>query len=212
MALKLDKSARAFAEAKRYIPGGVNSPVRACLSVDSTPLFIDSAHGSSITDVEGRSYIDYVLSWGPMLLGHAHPAVLEAAVAAARKGSSFGAPCPAEIELARLVVDMVPTIEMVRMVSSGTEATMSALRLARAFTGRPKVVKFTGCYHGHCDPFLAAAGSGAGAGDDGSGGRRACRPRRSSSPWAMSGPGLGGCRAAAIEAGSVGCQRLRQPE
>lgn len=156
----MSDSATLFAEAQKYIPGGVNSPVRACISVDSTPLFIDRAQGSAITDVEGRQYIDYVLSWGPMLLGHAHPAVLEAAVAAARKGASFGAPCPAEVELARLVVEALPGVDMIRMVSSGTEATMSALRLARGFTGRTKVLKFTGCYHGHSDAFLAAAGSG----------------------------------------------------
>ncbi|MFO7597024.1 MAG: glutamate-1-semialdehyde 2,1-aminomutase [Desulfocurvibacter africanus] len=149
-----------FQEAQKYIPGGVNSPVRACKSVDATPLFIKKAEGSRITSVEGASYIDYVLSWGPMILGHAHPDVTEAAVAAAKKGASYGAPCEAEIDLARAVCHALPTVEMVRMVNSGTEATMSALRLARGYTGRNKVLKFIGGYHGHGDPFLASAGSG----------------------------------------------------
>lgn len=149
-----------FAEAQRLIPGGVNSPVRACLSVGCDPLFIASAQGSRIRSVEGRDFIDYVESWGPMLLGHAHPEVTQAITRAAALGTSFGAPCPAEVELAGAVVDAFPAMDMVRMVNSGTEATMSALRLARAVTGRGKVLKFIGCYHGHADAFLACAGSG----------------------------------------------------
>lgn len=142
------------------MPGGVNSPVRACKNVDAEPLFINSASGSRIWDADGRGYIDYVLSWGPMLLGHAHPMVTKAISEAAAKGSSYGAPCEAEIILAEKIRSAMPWIEMLRMVNSGTEATMSALRLARGFTGRDMVLKFKGCYHGHADPFLAAAGSG----------------------------------------------------
>ncbi|MEA4856940.1 glutamate-1-semialdehyde 2,1-aminomutase [Solidesulfovibrio sp.] len=153
-------SATLFQRAQKLIPGGVNSPVRACRSVGCDPLFIASAAGSKMTTVEGREMIDYVMSWGPMLLGHNHPEVNAAIHAAADKGASFGAPCPAEVDLAQAVVDAVPGIDMVRMVNSGTEATMSALRLARGFTGKSMVVKFIGCYHGHADPFLAAAGSG----------------------------------------------------
>ncbi|MDE7065775.1 MAG: glutamate-1-semialdehyde 2,1-aminomutase, partial [Desulfovibrionaceae bacterium] len=153
-------SLRLFEAARKHIPGGVNSPVRACRNVDSIPLFIRSAKGSSITDVDGNSYIDYVLSWGPMILGHAHPEVTRAVTEAAGRGASYGAPCEDEVLLAQEVVDALPSVEMVRMVNSGTEATMSALRLARGVTGRNKVLKFIGCYHGHADPFLAAAGSG----------------------------------------------------
>ena len=149
-----------FQEAQKYIPGGVNSPVRACRSVEATPLFIKEAEGSRIVSVEGRAYIDYVLSWGPMILGHAHPDVTETAIAAMKKGASYGAPCEPEIALAKAVCKAVPSVEMVRMVNSGTEATMSALRLARGYTGRDKVLKFIGGYHGHGDPFLASAGSG----------------------------------------------------
>ena len=153
-------SATLFAKAQQLIPGGVNSPVRACRSVGCDPLFIRSAAGSKMTTVEGREMLDYVMSWGPMLLGHNHPDVNAAIHAAADKGASFGAPCPDEVGLAQAVVDAVPGIDMVRMVNSGTEATMSAVRLARGFTGKSMVVKFIGCYHGHADPFLAAAGSG----------------------------------------------------
>ncbi len=149
-----------FAEAKKLIPGGVNSPVRACLNVGCDPLFIASGKGAHITTVDGDELIDYVESWGPMLLGHAHPEVTRAIVEAAPLGTSYGAPCPAEVELARMIVDAFPAMDMVRMVNSGTEATMSALRLARAVTGRDRVVKFIGCYHGHADSFLASAGSG----------------------------------------------------
>ena len=149
-----------YAKAQTLIPGGVNSPIRACRAVDSEPLFIERAIGSKLYDVDGRQYVDYVMSWGPMLLGHAHPAVHEAAKAALDAGASYGAPCRAEVDLAAKISQLMPSIEMVRMVNSGTEATMSALRLARGFTGRDFVIKFDGCYHGHADPFLAAAGSG----------------------------------------------------
>jgi glutamate-1-semialdehyde 2,1-aminomutase len=153
-------SATLFKKAQQLIPGGVNSPVRACRSVGCDPLFIASAKGSKMTTVDGREMLDYVMSWGPMLLGHNHPEVAAAVHAAVDTGTSFGAPCPAEVDLAQAVVEAVPGIDMVRMVNSGTEATMSAVRLARGVTGKSMVVKFIGCYHGHADPFLAAAGSG----------------------------------------------------
>ncbi len=156
----MKRSQELFDQARQIIPGGVNSPVRACRSVGADPLFIAKAAGGHMWDVDGVEYVDLVLSWGPMLLGHAHPEVNKAAVEAVASGSSYGAPCENEVRLARLVVDALPGVEMVRMVNSGTEATMSALRLARGVTGRSKVVKFEGCYHGHADPFLAAAGSG----------------------------------------------------
>lgn len=149
-----------FREACEFIPGGVNSPVRACHNVDSLPLFIRSGKGSHITDIDGNEFIDFVLSWGPMILGHAEESVTRAIVESAERGTSYGAPCPDEVELARIVIAAMPSLEMVRMVNSGTEATMSALRLARGYTKRNKLVKFIGCYHGHADPFLAAAGSG----------------------------------------------------
>ena len=149
-----------FIRAQERIPGGVNSPVRACRSVGAEPLFVAEASGSRLRTVDGDSYIDFVQSWGPLLLGHAHPAVTEAVCKAAAKGTSYGAPCEDEVLLAEAVAQAMPNVEMVRMVNSGTEATMSALRLARAATGRDKVVKFEGCYHGHADPFLASAGSG----------------------------------------------------
>lgn len=153
-------SRRLFEEAKKYMPGGVNSPVRAFGAVDATPLFISEARGAKIYDVEGREYIDYLLSWGPMILGHSHPAVIEAINQAARRGTSYGAPTELEIEMARLLVDAFPSVEMVRMVSSGTEAAMTAIRLARGYTGREKIIKFEGCYHGHADSLLVKAGSG----------------------------------------------------
>ncbi len=154
------KSQELFDKAKELIPGGVNSPVRACKNVDSIPLFIKSAMGCELIDADDNKYIDYVLSWGPMILGHAHPEVTAAVQAAAARGTSYGAPCADEVLLAQEVIDALPSVEMVRMVNSGTEATMSALRLARAITSRDKVLKFIGCYHGHADSFLAAAGSG----------------------------------------------------
>ncbi len=155
-----DHSARLFARALELMPGGVNSPVRAFRGVGGTPLFIRSAQGPTVVDVEGRSYIDYVGSWGPMILGHADAEVVEALAAVAANGTSFGAPNELEIQLAEEIVDAVPSIEMVRMVNSGTEATMSAIRLARGVTGRDKLVKFEGCYHGHADSLLVKAGSG----------------------------------------------------
>ena len=155
-----DKSARLFARALELIPGGVNSPVRAFRGVGGTPLFIKSAQGPFITDVDGRRYIDYVGSWGPMILGHADPEIVAGLQAAAENGTSFGAPNELEVELAEEIADAVPSIEMVRMVNSGTEATMSAIRLARGVTGRDKLIKFEGCYHGHADSLLVKAGSG----------------------------------------------------
>ncbi len=149
-----------FDAARKIIPGGVNSPVRACQNVDMTPLFIARGQGSHLFVEDGQEFIDYIMSWGPLLLGHNHPVVNKALHAAVDKGTSYGAPCAAEIQLAQAVVDAVPSIDMVRMVNSGTEATMSALRLARGYTGRNKIIKFHGGYHGHADAFLASAGSG----------------------------------------------------
>ena len=150
-----------FEEASRYIAGGVNSPVRAFRGVGGEPLFIRRASGAHIETEDGRRLIDYVGSWGPMILGHAHPAVIAAVTRRAADGLSFGAPTVIETELARKVIEFVPSIELLRMVSSGTEATMSAIRLARGFTGRERIVKFEGCYHGHSDSLLVKAGSGA---------------------------------------------------
>jgi glutamate-1-semialdehyde 2,1-aminomutase len=147
--------------ARVHIPGGVNSPVRAFNGVGGDPVFFERAEGACLYDVEGRSYIDYVGSWGPMIAGHAHPAIVSAVQEAASRGLSFGAPCPAEVEMADRLCDLVPGLEMVRMVNSGTEATMSAIRLARAVTRRDSIIKFEGCYHGHADSFLVKAGSGA---------------------------------------------------
>jgi glutamate-1-semialdehyde 2,1-aminomutase len=157
---KYPQSAELFKRAQRVIPGGVNSPVRAFRGVGGTPLFIRSARGASVTDADGRSYIDYVGSWGPMILGHAHPEVIAAIREAAERGTSYGAPTELEIELAEEVIEVFPSIEKLRLTSSGTEATMSALRVARGFTGRSKIVKFEGCYHGHGDSLLVRAGSG----------------------------------------------------
>ena len=154
------KSIELFRRACELMPAGVNSPVRAFRSVGGEPLFYDRAAGCCFTDADGRRYTDYVNSWGPLILGHAHPSVVEAVKTAAGKGMSFGAPCAGEVELAELVIDTVPFLEMVRFVSSGTEAVMSAVRLARGVTGRDAIVKFTGCYHGHADYLLVAAGSG----------------------------------------------------
>ncbi|OIN99764.1 MAG: glutamate-1-semialdehyde-2,1-aminomutase [Desulfovibrionaceae bacterium CG1_02_65_16] len=154
------KSEALFARAQNIMPGGVNSPVRACKSVGCDPLFIARAAGGHMWTVDGLELIDFVMSWGPMLLGHAHPVVEAAALAALKNGASYGAPCPAEVELGELIREIMPNMEMVRMVSSGTEATMSAVRLARGCTGRSRVLKFDGCYHGHSDGFLVSAGSG----------------------------------------------------
>lgn len=159
--MKWIRSKKFYSEAKRYIPGGVNSPVRAFRSVGGSPLFIKKASGSKIYDIDGNEYIDYVLSWGPMILGHSHPKVVKAIKKAIEKGTSYGAPTELELELARMVIKAFPSIEMVRMVNSGTEATMSAIRVARGYTGRDKVIKFEGCYHGHADGLLVRAGSGA---------------------------------------------------
>src|ERR671917_2233487 len=149
-----------FARAVELMPGGVNSPVRAFRGVGGTPRFIASASGATMTDVDGRTYVDYVGSWGPMILGHADPEVVEALRDALARGTSYGAPTELEIEMAEEIASAVPSVEMVRMVNSGTEATMSALRLARGATGREKIVKFEGCYHGHGDSLLVKAGSG----------------------------------------------------
>lgn len=154
------RSSELFAKAQQHIPGGVNSPVRAFRAVGGGPLFIAKASGAEITDADGRTYIDYVGSWGPMILGHAHPEVVAAIQDAATRGTSYGAPTELEVEFAEEIKLAVPSIEKVRLVSSGTEATMSAIRLARGFTGRDKIVKFVGCYHGHSDALLAKAGSG----------------------------------------------------
>jgi len=157
----MKESEQLFEQAQRYIPGGVNSPVRAFRAVGGTPLFIQRAQGAHIWDVDGNEYIDYVASWGPMIAGHAHPGVVQALQRAAERGTSYGAPTPLEVELAALIVEAVPSVELVRMVNSGTEAVMSAIRLARGHTKRDKVIKFEGCYHGHSDGLLVKAGSGA---------------------------------------------------
>jgi len=158
---EITRSQNDFAQAQQLLPGGVNSPVRAFKSVGGTPRFFDHASGAHVWDVDGNQYIDYVGSWGPMILGHAHPDVVKGVQETAESGMSFGAPCELEIDLARLVIDLVPSIDVVRFVNSGSEATMSALRLARGFTGRDKFIKFDGGYHGHADGFLVKAGSGA---------------------------------------------------
>ena len=158
--MKRTRSLALFEEAKKLIPGGVNSPVRAFGSVGSSPFFISRAAGSNVWDADGNRYIDYVGSWGPMILGHAHPAVVDAIRRAAKRGTSYGAPTAAEVEMARTITRAFPSMDQVRMVSSGTEATMSAIRLARGYTGREKILKFEGCYHGHADSLLVKAGSG----------------------------------------------------
>ena len=158
--LNIEKSKKLFAEAQQLLPGGVNSPVRAFKAVGGQPLFIARGDGAYMTDVDGNRYVDYVMSWGPLVLGHAHPRVVKALQEAVVNGTSYGAPCPQEVELAKLVTELMPNIEMVRFVNSGTEATMSVLRLARAFTGRNKLIKFQGNYHGHADFLLVQAGSG----------------------------------------------------
>ncbi|OMF40653.1 glutamate-1-semialdehyde-2,1-aminomutase [Paenibacillus peoriae] len=159
--VRKDKNSKvAFDEAKQYIPGGVNSPVRAFKSVGITPVYIDHGEGSRVYDIDGQSYLDYVCSWGPLIMGHAHPEVVKALQAAVVKGTSFGAPTLAETEMAKLVCERVPSMDIVRMVNSGTEATMSAIRLARGFTSRSKILKFEGSYHGHADSLLIKAGSG----------------------------------------------------
>lgn len=155
-----DNQVDLFSSATRVIPGGVNSPVRAWKAVGKDPVFVDHAHGCRIFDTSGKSYIDYVLSWGPMILGHAHPGIIDAVCRAAARGTSFGAPTTRETEMAGLIVEAIPSIEQVRMTSSGTEATMTAVRLARGCTGKDMIIKFDGCYHGHADSLLVKAGSG----------------------------------------------------
>ena len=154
------RSSSLFDEAYQYIPGGVNSPVRAFKSVGGVPIFMKAAKGAYLTDVDDNVYIDYINSWGPAILGHTHPEVLEAIKKQAEKGFSYGTPTELETEIAKFIVENVPNIDQIRMVSSGTEACMSAIRLARGFTKRDKIVKFEGCYHGHSDSFLIKAGSG----------------------------------------------------
>ncbi|MBW1900946.1 MAG: glutamate-1-semialdehyde 2,1-aminomutase, partial [Deltaproteobacteria bacterium] len=154
------KSQYLFKKAKECIPGGVNSPVRAGNAVGIDPPFITEAHGCTLSDADGNEYIDYVCSWGPMILGHTHPEIVRVLKAGLQRGTSYGAPTEIEVDMAETIVDMVPSIEMVRMVNSGTEATMSAIRLARGYTSREKIVKFDGCYHGHADSLLVSAGSG----------------------------------------------------
>jgi glutamate-1-semialdehyde 2,1-aminomutase len=159
--MQLSKSEALFAEAQKYIPGGVNSPVRSFNAVGGTPPFIARGKGSRVWDVDGNEYIDYLGSWGPLVLGHSHPAVVEVLIKTAESGTSFGAPVEQEVELAKMICAALPSVDLVRLVSSGTEACMSAIRLARAFTGRDKIIKFAGCYHGHADGLLVKAGSGA---------------------------------------------------
>ena len=157
----MSRNQQLFEQSQKLIPGGVNSPVRAFRSVGGTPVFFKRGQGAYVWDEDDKQYIDYVGSWGPMILGHAHPAVIEAVCDAARNSLSFGAPTARELEMAELLIKLVHSIEQVRLVSSGTEATMSAIRLARGFTGRSKILKFEGCYHGHADALLVKAGSGA---------------------------------------------------
>ena len=159
--MQLNKSEKLFKEAQQYIPGGVNSPVRSFRAVGGTPAFLERGQGPRVWDVDGNEYIDYLGSWGPLVLGHSHPAVVDAIRKAAENGTSFGAPVEQEVELAKLICQALPSVESVRLVNSGTEACMTAIRLARAYTGRSKVVKFAGCYHGHADGLLVKAGSGA---------------------------------------------------
>lgn len=161
MARDFTRSAEMFEKARKFIPGGVNSPVRAFKAVGGDPVFFSRGEGALLVDVDGNQYLDYVASWGPLILGHAHPLVIRALKECAEYGTSFGAPTELETELARILVDALPSVELVRLVNSGTEATMSALRLARAYTKREKIVKFEGCYHGHADALLVKAGSGA---------------------------------------------------
>ncbi|HYQ90903.1 MAG TPA: aminotransferase class III-fold pyridoxal phosphate-dependent enzyme, partial [Candidatus Competibacteraceae bacterium] len=157
----MSRSHELFVEAQRYIPGGVNSPVRAFRGVGGEPVFFERAAGAYLFDADGRRYIDYVGSWGPMIAGHAHPALIKAVQETAANGLSFGAPTALETELAKAICAALPSIELIRFCNSGTEATMSAIRLARGFTGRDKIIKFEGCYHGHSDSLLVKAGSGA---------------------------------------------------
>ena len=197
--LNLEKSSQAFAQAKEVMPGGVNSPVRSFARVKCDPPFIAKASGSKIYDIDGNEYIDYVGSWGPMIVGHAHPNVVKAIQEATTRGTSYGAPTLLETQLAKKVIELMPSIEKIRMVNSGTEATMSALRVARGYTGRDKIVKFIGCYHGHADSLLVKAGSGAATfGQPDSGGQRHRHPNCRAGCRPASGPSFpsvrpGGC-------------------
>ncbi|MBD3223434.1 MAG: aminotransferase class III-fold pyridoxal phosphate-dependent enzyme, partial [Caldithrix sp.] len=157
--MPFEKSKKQYEDAKKVMPGGVNSPVRAFSSVHLDPPFIESGKGCRVTDIDDNTYIDFVGSWGPMIAGHAHPEVVEVVNASAKQGTSFGAPTEIETQLGRKIIEMVPSVEMVRLVNSGTEATMSAIRVARGFTGKSAILKFEGCYHGHGDSFLIKAGS-----------------------------------------------------
>ena len=159
--MKYQRSSALFKEAQRVIPGGVNSPVRAFKAVGGTPIFVEKAAGAYLYDEDGNRLIDYIASWGPMILGHAYPKVIDAITERAQKGTSYGMPTALETEIAALAIAMVPNIDKIRFVNSGTEACMSAVRLARGFTGKEKIIKFAGCYHGHSDAFLIQAGSGA---------------------------------------------------
>ena len=182
-------SEKFYRQAEGVIHGGVNSPVRSCRAVGTNPLFITSGKGSKVFDVDGNAYIDYVGSWGPLILGHAHPEVVAAVKAAAEQGTSFGIPTTLEVELAQLITELVPSMEMVRMVNSGTEATMSGIRLARGYTGRSLIIKFDGCYHGHADTLLVKAGSGvATLGIPGSAGVPASASSRTRVPTCVSPP------------------------
>jgi glutamate-1-semialdehyde 2,1-aminomutase len=157
---KIDKSITLFKEAKTLMPGGVNSPVRAFKNINGNPIFFEKAHGAYLYDADGNEYIDYIGSWGPMIMGHSHPNIVNAIKMQAEVGTSYGAPTGLESNVASLIMKCVPSIEKIRMVNSGTEATMSAIRLARGFTGKNKIIKFDGCYHGHVDSLLIKAGSG----------------------------------------------------
>ena len=159
--MQYQRSSALFAEAKQHIPGGVNSPVRAFKAVGGTPIFLTHAKGAYLFDEDGNTYVDYISSWGPMILGHAHPKVVGAIQRRAEKGTSYGIPTALETQIAKQALEMVPHMDQIRFVNSGTEACMSAVRLARGFTGRDKIIKFAGCYHGHADAFLIQAGSGA---------------------------------------------------
>jgi len=193
------KNQELFERAQRRIPAGVNSPVRAFRAVGGTPPFFERAAGAYLWDAEGRRYIDYLGSWGPMVVGHSHPAVVEAVQEAASRALSFGAPTEAEIELAELVCRLVPSVEMVRLVSSGTEATMTAVRLARGFTGRSLIVKFEGCYHGHADSLLVKAGPARSL--SATRAPRAFLPTRPRTPW---------CSSTTISPSSAACSTGRE--
>ena len=216
------RSTELYARALQRMPGGVNSPVRAMGAIGRDPVFVERGHGAELVDVDGNHYVDYVCSWGPLILGHAHPEVIAAVVAAAERGTTFGAPTQGEVDLAEEIARRVPSVEMVRMTSSGTEATMSAIRLARAATGREKLLKFAGAYHGHVDGLLAQAGSGLATGAtrpmlaaNGSARMAAkacsCVARRSAS-WSFHGTTTVAAVAAAVTPGLAGIAAVARPE